>query len=58
VSPAPFDIVSHLWTELDAWARRMLREVHALAATYGWSEAEILRMSATRRRAYLDLIGV
>ena len=57
ISPAPFDIVSHLWAELDAWARRMLREVHALAAAYGWSEAEILRMSATRRRAYLDLIG-
>lgn len=57
VSPAPFDIVSHLWTELDAWARRMLREVHALARVYGWSEAEILRMSAARRRTYLDLIG-
>jgi hypothetical protein len=57
VSPAPFDIVSHLWAELDAWARRLLREVHALAAAYGWSEAEILRMSAARRRAYLDLIG-
>jgi hypothetical protein len=57
VSPAPFDIVSHLWSELDAWARRMLREVHALAMAYGWSETEILRMSATRRRAYLDLIA-
>jgi hypothetical protein len=57
VSPAPFDIVSHLWAELDAWARRMLREVHALALVYGWSEAEILRMSPARRRTYLDLIG-
>ncbi len=57
VSPAPFDIVSHLWTELDAWARRMLREVHALALAYGWSEAEILHMSAARRHAYLDLIS-
>jgi hypothetical protein len=57
MSPAPFDIVSHLWTELDAWARRMLREVHTLAQVYGWGEAEILRMSAARRRAYLDLIG-
>lgn len=56
VAPALFDIVSHLWTELDAWARRMLREVHALALAYGWSEAEILRMSARRRRAYLDLL--
>ena len=57
VSPALFDIVSHLWAELDAWARRMLREVHALAVAYGWSETEILHMSAARRRAYLDLIG-
>jgi hypothetical protein len=57
VSPAPFDIVSHLWAELDAWSRRMLREVHALALVYGWSEAEILRMSPARRHTYLDLIG-
>jgi len=56
VMPAPFDIVSHLWAELDAWAKRMLREVHTLAYSYGWSETEILRMSATRRRLYLDLI--
>lgn len=57
VSPAPFDIVSHLWSELDAWARRMLREVHTLASVYGWSEAEILRLSAARRHGYLDLAG-
>lgn len=57
VSPASFDIVSHLWSELDAWARRMLRQVHALAAVYGWSEAKILRMNDARRRAYLELIG-
>jgi len=57
VSPAPFDIVPHLWAELDAWAKRMLREVHSLAVVYGWSEAEILRMSAARRRIYLDLTG-
>lgn len=57
VSTAPFDIVSHLWAELDAWAQCMLREVHALAFVYGWTEGEILRMGAGRRRAYLDLIG-
>lgn len=56
VSPAPFDILTHLWAELDAWARRLLREVHTLAQAYGWAEAEILRMSPMRRRAYLDLI--
>jgi hypothetical protein len=56
VVPAPFDIVSHLWTELDAWARRLLREVHTIASAYGWSESAILDMSPGRRRAYLDLL--
>ncbi len=57
ISPALFDIVSHLWIELDAWARRTLQQVHTLAMAYGWSEAEILRLSTVRQRAYLDLIG-
>lgn len=51
-----FDIVSFLWAELDAWARRALREVHALAMAYGWSEADILAMSPSRRQIYLELI--
>lgn len=54
---APFDIVSHLWAELDAWAHSTLQTVHALALNYGWSETEILRMSVGRRRAYLELIN-
>ena len=54
---AAFDIVSHLWTEISAWAARVLREVHALASAYGWSEAESLRLSPTRRQLYLNLIG-
>jgi len=52
----PFDIVPFLWTELDAWAGRMLREVHALASAYGWSEREILSLSAIRRRSYLRML--
>lgn len=54
---APFDIASFLWHEVDAWARRLLREVHALARAYGWSERDILALSPRRRRIYLDLIG-
>ena len=54
---ASFDIAVYLWTEVDVWAHRMLREVHALASVYGWSEGEILDLSAARRQAYLDLIG-
>jgi hypothetical protein len=30
--------------------------VHALAYAYGWSEADILAMSAPRRRRYLSMI--
>lgn len=53
---AVFDIGGFLWQEINAWARRMLREVHALAHAYGWSEAEILSMSAVRRAMYLEMV--
>jgi hypothetical protein len=52
----PFDIVPFLWAELEAWAGRMLREIHALASAYGWSEREILSLSPTRRRSYLGML--
>jgi hypothetical protein len=52
---APFDIVGYLWAECGAYARRLLREVDALARAYGWREADILAMSSRRRRAYLEL---
>lgn len=51
-----FDIVSYFWAEIDAWARRTLREVHILASTYGWSEREILALTPNRRRLYLEVI--
>ena len=51
-----FDIVSFLWAEIDAWARRTVSEVHLLASAYGWPERDILGMSPPRRRAYLDLV--
>ncbi len=54
---APLDIASYLWSEIHAWAGRVLREVHALASAYGWREADILAMSPVRRQAYLELIG-
>ena len=53
---APFDIVSYLWSEVNAWAGRLLGEIHTLAFTYGWAEADILAMSSTRRRRYLAMI--
>ena len=54
---ATFEIVSFLWAELSAWAERTLADVHALASTYGWREADILAMSARRRQRYLELAG-
>ena len=54
---AVLDILTYVWDELDAWARRALREVHYLASTYGWSEAEILNLRPWRRQIYMDLIG-
>jgi hypothetical protein len=51
-----FDVASFLITEVEAHARRILREVHALARGYGWREADILAMSARRRRDYLELL--
>jgi hypothetical protein len=52
-----FDIAAFLWTEIDAWAARTLRDVHTLALHYGWHEADILAMSAWRRQIYLALLG-
>ncbi len=54
---AMFDVAAYLWAEVDAWARRTLGEVHALARAYGWSEAEILALSPYRRQWYLALAG-
>ena len=55
---AGFDIVSHLWLEIDAWARRIMGDVHVLASAYGWPERDILTMTEARRTAYLDMIAV
>lgn len=54
---ASLDTAAYLWLELHGWAQRVLREVHGLAATYGWTEDEVLRLSPWRRAAYLSLAG-
>ena len=51
-----FDILSFFWSELSRYAKRLLQEVHTLAWGYGWSESEILSMSAARRRVYLEWV--
>ena len=54
---AMLDIGHILWREVDARAQRLLMEVHQLASAYGWREADILGMSATRRNAYLQRVA-
>ena len=53
----PFDIVSFFWREIEEFAIRTLREIHALARAYGWAEDQILALSPTRRRCYLEMVG-
>jgi hypothetical protein len=53
---APLDIGAFFWAELNAWATRVLREVHLLASAYGWRELDILALSPTRRQLYLEML--
>jgi hypothetical protein len=52
----PLDIAAWLWSEIEARARRLLLDVHALAGAYGWSETEILSLSESRRALYLEMV--
>lgn len=52
-----FDIVTFFWSEIEAWAGRILREVHTLATAYGWSERDVLELSPVRRQFYLEMVG-
>ncbi|MEV6954441.1 hypothetical protein [Streptomyces sp. NPDC051183] len=54
---APFDVPAHVWADVDACARGLLADVHALARAYGWREEDVLALSAARRRYYLEAIG-
>lgn len=53
---ATFDIATYMAAEIYNWVKHILREVHSLARSYGWREADILAMTPTRRRAYLELL--
>lgn len=52
----PLDLAAWLWSEIEARARRLLTDVHALAAAYGWTEREILSLSEPRRAVYLEMV--
>jgi hypothetical protein len=53
---ADLDVGGFVWAELQAQARRLLREVDVLARAYGWTEAEVLGLPQPRRAAYLALV--
>jgi hypothetical protein len=50
------DIASFVWEEIEARARRILLDIHSLASAYGWTEAEVLSLSASRRATYLAMV--
>jgi hypothetical protein len=50
------DITAFLWAEIVAHGKRLLREVHALASAYGWSEEQVLSLGAVRREFYLEMV--
>ena len=53
---AGFDAGLFLWEELAAMSVRLADDVDLLARAYHWSEAEILAMSARRRRRYVERV--
>ncbi len=54
---APFDTSAFFLDEMRVRGHQLLREVHALAFYYHWSESEILSLTRARRRAYLALLA-
>jgi hypothetical protein len=50
------DLAAFLWAEIEARAKRLLLEIHTLAAAYGWTEPEILALSERRRATYIEMV--
>jgi hypothetical protein len=48
------DLAEFFWREIEAEAKRLLEEVHALASAYGWRERDVLALSPVRRAYYLE----
>ena len=56
-SSLPLDMPVLLWAEIEAQAAALMRDVHALGTSYGWTEEDVLGLSPRRRAIYLDLAG-
>jgi hypothetical protein len=53
---ADLDVGAFVWAELRVDVQRLLREVDALARTYGWTEPEVLALDDGSRASYLELV--
>ena len=51
-----FDTASYFFQELASRVENLYREVHQLALSYHWSEAEIMGMTTQKRHRYLRLL--
>jgi hypothetical protein len=51
-----FDIQDYLLSALKTEKPRLIREIHRLATTYGWTLSEILNLPRSHRKAYVKLI--
>ena len=56
-SALPLDVPVLVWAEIETQASALLRDVHVLATSYGWTEADVLDLSPRRRAMYLALAG-
>lgn len=52
----PFDTTAFFLNEMRISGDQVVREVHALALHYHWSEGDILSLTRARRRAYLRIL--
>lgn len=55
--PVFFDVQSFVLRELRGHAMFLYSDIHSLATTYCWSEADILRLPQRRRAHYASMVG-
>jgi len=56
VSNETIEIISFIWSKIEARAKRLAWEVHEIASAYGWTESDVLSLSPARRALYLDMV--
>jgi hypothetical protein len=52
----PIDLEAIALAQLNARQRALLRQIHVLASSYGWTEGDVLTVAPARRARYLALI--